>query len=244
MLDAFTRVGHVPQHVVLSSSRAVYGEGTWVTDDGRSVRPGSRTHAQLSAGRWDQGVRHLPSSAAETVPSPTSVYGATKLAQEHILSSWTRAHDVPLSVLRLQNVYGAGQSLSNPYTGIVSLFSRLARDGKAIPLYEDGEISRDFIYIDDIASAFVATLEDVPQDTMRLVDVGSGVATTIRQLATVIADYHGAPAPVVTGQFRDGDVRHASCDISATRKELRWEPAVSLATGVARLQVWIEEHLG
>jgi dTDP-L-rhamnose 4-epimerase len=242
MLDAFTRVGHVPDHVVLSSSRAVYGEGTWVAD-GRLVHPGPRTHAQLTAGVWDLGERHLPSSAADTAPSPTSVYGATKLAQEHILSSWTGAHDVPLSVLRLQNVYGEGQSLTNPYTGIVSLFSQLARDGTAIPLYEDGEITRDFVYIDDVASAFVAALEDVP-DRMRLVDVGSGVATTIRELATVIADYHGAPTPVVTGRFRDGDVRHAACDVTATRRELGWEPAVSLADGIARLQVWIEDRLG
>jgi dTDP-L-rhamnose 4-epimerase len=242
MLDAFTRAGHVPDHVVLSSSRAVYGEGTWVAEDGRLVHPGPRTHAQLSAGTWDLGVRHLPSSAAETAPSPTSVYGATKLAQEHILSSWTGAHDVPLSVLRLQNVYGAGQSLTNPYTGIVSLFSRLARDGESIPLYEDGEITRDFVHIDDVASAFVAALHDVP-GRMRLVDVGSGVATTIRELATVVADYHGAPAPVVTGRFRDGDVRHAACDVSATATELGWQPSVGLAEGIARLQVWIEDRL-
>lgn len=242
MLDAFTRAGHVPEHIVLSSSRAVYGEGTWIAD-GQVVHPGPRTHAQLSAGIWDLGAEHWPSSAAETAPSPTSVYGATKLAQEHILSSWTGAHDVPLSVLRLQNVYGAGQSLSNPYTGIVSLFSQLARDGTAIPLYEDGEITRDFVYIDDVVSAFVAALHALPGDRMRLVDVGSGIATTIRELATVIADYHGAPAPVVTGRFRDGDVRHAACDVTATETELGWRPAVSLTEGVARLQVWIEDRL-
>ena len=98
----------------------------------------------------------MPELGARHHPAPSSVYGATKLAQEHVLAAWGGSHDVPLSVLRLQNVYGPGQSLTNPYTGIVSLFSQLARDGRSIPLYEDGEITRDFVYIDDVVSALVA----------------------------------------------------------------------------------------
>ena len=245
LLDALTRAGHVPGHVVLTSSRAVYGEGLWRNADGSTFQPGLRTHAQLESQRWDHGedAGHVPNTVAGTHPAPINVYGATKLAQEHILSAWTGSHDTRLSVLRLQNVYGPRQSLSNPYTGIVSLFSRLAREGRSIPLYEDGDITRDFVHIDDVVSALVAAIARKPVDHVRTVDVGSGVRTTIGDLAREIAAYHSAPEPHVTGQYRDGDVRHASCDVEATLRQLDWRPQVGLRDGVAGLQEWIATQL-
>jgi len=245
LLDSLTRAGHVPGHFVLTSSRAVYGEGLWRNPDGSTFQPGLRTHAQLEEGRWDHGTDavHVPNSVAGTHPNPINVYGATKLAQEQILSAWTGSHDTKLSALRLQNVYGPRQSLSNPYTGIVSLFSRLAREGRSIPLYEDGDITRDFVYIDDVVSALVAAVASPPEGHMRIVDVGSGVRTTIGDLAREIAVYHSAPEPHVTGQFRDGDVRHASCTVDATVGTLDWTPAWSLRDGVAGLQEWISTQL-
>jgi dTDP-L-rhamnose 4-epimerase len=242
LLDGLTRADVVPDQLVLTSSRAVYGEGTWRRTDGSTFQPGARTHGQLAAGQWDfPDAEHLPNSATETVPAPSSVYGSTKLAQEHILSAWAGSHDTSLSVLRLQNVYGVGQSLTNPYTGIVSLFSQLAREGRSIPLYEDGEITRDFVFIDDVADALVAAIADPPERS-RLVDVGTGTRTTIRDLAQAVADFHGAPAPHVTGQFRDGDVRHAACDVAPTLAELDWTPRWDLAAGVAALQSWIADQ--
>lgn len=245
LLDAFTRAGHVPGHVVLTSSRAVYGEGLWRNADGTTFQPGLRTHAQLEAGLWDHGTgaEHVPNSVAGTHPNPINVYGATKLAQEHILAAWTGSHDTKLSVLRLQNVYGPRQSLSNPYTGIVSLFSRLAREGGSIPLYEDGEITRDFVYVDDVVSALVAAIAVPPADHLRTVDIGSGVRTTIGDLAREVARYHSAPDPHVTGQYRDGDVRHASCTVDDTVTALDWAPRWSLRDGVAILQEWIATQL-
>jgi dTDP-L-rhamnose 4-epimerase len=244
LLDAVTRSGHQPAHVLLTSSRAVYGEGTWKRSDGSTWQPGLRTHAMLAAGRWDhEDSTYVPSSVDSTPPAPASVYGATKLAQEHLLGAWSGSHDVALSVLRLQNVYGPGQSLSNPYTGIVSLFSRLAIDGQSIPLYEDGDITRDFVYIDDVATAIVAALSAAPAGGARTLDVGSGVRTTIRELATWIADHHGAPLPHVTGEFRDGDVRHAGCDITPTLEAIEWRPSWSLQDGLSALQKWIEPEL-
>jgi dTDP-L-rhamnose 4-epimerase len=244
LLDGLTRVGHLPSHVVLTSSRAVYGEGTWRRSDGTTYQPDGRTHAQLEAAQWDfPDATHIPNSVLSTTPNPSSVYGATKLAQEHILASWTGSHDVALSVLRLQNVYGAGQSLTNPYTGIVSLFSQLARDEKSIPLYEDGEITRDFVYIDDVADALVAAVATPPAQRRRTLDVGTGERTTIRDLASAIATHHSAPDPHVTGQFRDGDVRHAACDVAHTIEHLDWSPRVSLSAGIDRLQDWISAQL-
>lgn len=244
MLDGFTRAARFPAHIVLTSSRAVYGEGTWQRSDGSRFQPGARTHAQLAAGEWNfSDATHVPNSVLGTSPAPSSVYGATKLAQEHLLGSWCGSRDVKLSVLRLQNVYGPGQSLTNPYTGIVSLFSQLARDGKSIPLYEDGDITRDFVFIDDVASALTAAIANPPSELLRTLDVGTGDRTTIRDLAAAVAAFYAAPEPHVTGQFRDGDVRHAACDVSHTVDNLPWRPRVSLQAGVAGLQEWIGAQL-
>lgn len=242
MLDAFGAVGHVPSHFVLSSSRAVYGEGAWQRSDGSVFLPGQRSHAQFERGEWGfESASPLPSEATRTWPSPTSVYGATKLAQENILTAWTGSNDSALTTLRFQNVYGPGQSLSNPYTGIVSLFSQLAMRGESIPIYEDGLITRDFVYIDDVAASVATVMVDQPAGSPTLFDIGSGIGTTILELATLIADFHGAPAPHVTRAYRDGDVRHAEVDISRTLECLIWNPEWSIDRGIAALQNWIAE---
>ncbi|AQX80781.1 NAD-dependent dehydratase [Plantibacter flavus] len=245
MLDALGRAGQVPAHFVLSSSRAVYGEGQWQREDGTVFEPGQRSHAQFERGDWDfPAAKPLPSRAAVTMPAPTSVYGATKLAQEHILSAWSAAHDAKLTILRLQNVYGPGQSLINSYTGIVSLFSQLAMDGGTIQVYEDGRIVRDFVYIDDIAESFRAVITAGPSADVSRFDIGSGVGTTILELAQAIAAYHDAPAPVVNGMYRDGDVRHAECSIEDSLAGLDWAPAWDVTRGVAALQEWIAAQRG
>lgn len=243
LLDALGRADCVPEHFVLASSRAVYGEGRWLADDGKIVTSGMRRNEQLASGQWEvPGAESLPSSAALTPPAPTSIYGATKLAQEHLLRAWAGSHDSAVTVLRLQNVYGPGQSLINAYTGIVSLFSQWAERKKSIPVYEDGGITRDFVYIDDVASAIVTTLERGPELDGHTFDVGSGARTSILELAQVIARFHGAPQPHVTGAFRDGDVRHAHTDIERTRAELHWAPKWDLAHGVIALQAWIAQQ--
>lgn len=244
LTDALGRSGHLPGHIVLASSRAVYGEGMWRRVDGSVIQPPMRSHEQLEAGQWDvPGAVALPMAAASTPPAPTSVYGATKLAQEHLLTAWGGARGVPISILRLQNVYGPGQSLINSYTGIVSLFSQWAREGREIPLYEDGAIIRDFVFIDDVAAAIAATIQTGPDANRPVLDIGTGVPTTIADMARAIAAYHGAPEPVVVGKYRDGDVRAASADVSAATTWLNWTPDVDLTTGVARLQEWIAARL-
>ncbi|MCV7019254.1 NAD-dependent epimerase/dehydratase family protein [Mycolicibacterium aichiense] len=243
LLDALSRCGHVPAQLVLASSRAVYGEGAWQSGN-HVFYPASRSHAQLVAGDWDphgpRGERAVPlaSSAVQTEPRPTNIYAATKLAQEHILASWTAAHDTRLSVLRLQNVYGPGQSLTNSYTGIVALFARLSREKQPLEVYEDGQIVRDFVYIDDVVEAIFMAIES-PAAPSRCVDIGSGVPTTIHELAQQLATICGAPDPVVVGKFRDGDVRAARCDIEHATNELGWRPKWSLEEGMRALLDWI-----
>ncbi len=241
MLDALLRNGRIPSRFLLASSRAVYGDGAWIDPvSGDIVYPGTRERAQLAQGEWDYGARcALPSCAATTPAGPASVYGATKLAQEHVLKAWCAAQGALLVVTRLQNVYGPGQSLSNPYTGIVALFCRLARAGKSIPLYEDGRMLRDFVLIDDVVEAMFAVL-DQPGPARAHYDVGTGEALAIADIGERIAALYDAPSPHVCGKYRFGDVRHASCRIDAMRQDFGWRPRFSVEQGLARLQQWIE----
>lgn len=242
MLDALVRHQRIPSRIVLTSSRAVYGEGAWASEQGVVSYPGQRSKEQLESGVWDfPGLKCLPFEATRTEPRPTSIYGATKLTQEMILTAWARSFSVEVGLLRLQNVYGPGQSLSNPYTGIVSLFSRMAKAGKTIPLYEDGEIIRDFVFISDVARAIV-DITNMAAPSSIPYDIGSGEATSIRELAELIARIYGAPAPVVNGAFRNGDVRSASCDITRTSHELGWQPEWSVERGVTALCAWIDKQ--
>jgi dTDP-L-rhamnose 4-epimerase len=240
MLDSLSRHDHVPGHILLTSSRAVYGEGGWQRDDGTVFYPGQRNRDQLAQGAWDfPGARPLPFAAERTIPHPTSIYGATKLAQEHILEAWSSAFGTALTIARLQNVYGPGQSLINSYTGIVSLFARLAREGTSIPLYEDGLMQRDFVYIDDVADALLRAVDRPSSGTIRI-DIGSGETTTVRQVASFMARRYSAPAPHVSGAYRHGDVRHASSDACATLRQLGWAPRWSLEKGLDALCAWID----
>ena len=247
LLDALARCGHIPAHLVLSSSRAVYGEGEWESAGDRFY-PAPRTHADLEAHRWDPSppsggsARAIPSVAGATRTEPINVYGATKLAQEHILKAWGAALGSSVSILRFQNVYGVGQSLTNPYTGVLSLFAQMALRGETLPVYEDGAIIRDFVYVEDVVDALIAALL-APPSTSRLLDVGCGTATTILEIASALASRAGAPEPVVTGAFRDGDVRAASCEISATRTELGYEPRWDIAAGLDALLEWVSIEL-
>lgn len=244
MLDAFVRNNIFPQKLLLTSSRAVYGEGAWRNvKDGVEFYPGQRSKTQLEQGVWDfANAEYISINAAKNRPAPTSVYGATKLAQEHIMSAWAASFGVELAIVRLQNVYGPGQSLINSYTGIVSLFARIAREGKSIPLYEDGAMLRDFILIDDVASAIMQALI-LEKSTNKIFDIGSGSATTIAEVAQIIAKRYNAPEPHVCGKFRNGDVRHAACDISATKEDLKWKPLWNLKDGLNYLCDWIDQEL-
>lgn len=243
MLDALARHKHVPGQFVLASSRAIYGEGAWRRTDGSVFYPGLRGREQLQRGQWDfPDAEPLPAQAGTTEPRPTSVYGVTKVAQEQILEAWADAFGTRLSIPRLQNVYGPGQSLINSYTGIVSLFVRLAKEGKSIPLYEDGMMRRDFVYIDDVAAALLSAIDARPEGTTRF-DIGTGDVSTISDIATIISRRYGAPAPHVSAAFRHGDVRHAMCDIARSVARLPWRPQVTLSAGLNALCDWIDGQL-
>lgn len=244
LLDALRRAECRPRRILLSSSRAIYGEGAWKDEDGTIFYPGIRNRSQLAAADWDfrgPGGKNAVATlhdAATVFPAPTSIYGATKLVQEHLVRAWCAANEVPHHILRFQNVYGIGQSPSNPYTGIINIFHHIARRKEIIPIYEDGQIGRDFVWISDVVEACLASLLD-PSARNGTYDVGSGAATTIATAATVIAALHGAPEPRVTGQFREGDVRWAVADVSALEKDFGLIPQISFEDGAARVGEWL-----
>lgn len=247
LLDALNAAKCHPERILLSSSRSIYGEGAWQAADGQRFYPGRRGNDQLSQGHWDfrdtDGNEASPAShlAAQTFPNPSSIYAATKLAQEHILGSWCEAYGVSLAVLRFQNVYGPGQSPTNPYTGIINIFSRVAANGGAIDVYEDGNIGRDFVYIDDVVSACVAALTTDKDLGGVIGDIGYGKPTTILDAARSIAKLHGAPEPVISGKFRDGDVRWAVADISVMKEVLGVHPTVDFEEGARRVNDWLKD---
>lgn len=249
MLDALHRNSIKPDHIILASSRAVYGDGMWKSDtSGELFSVGTRTHADLEKQIWDYAdakgskATAVTSRADQTFPRPTNVYAATKLAQEQICRAWCTAFEVPLTILRFQNVYGPGQSLENSYTGIVALFSRLAYEKQPIKVYEDGEIIRDFVYVLDVSQAIHKSIQTPPALTdERVLDVGSGEATTVHNIAKKIATIADSPEPVITGAFRDGDVRAASCDISQTAAKINYIPEWPLDRGLAALYAWVSE---
>jgi dTDP-L-rhamnose 4-epimerase len=249
MTDALLRADRLPAHVVLASSRAVYGEGAWAASDGSVHLPPIRSHADLEAGRWDPlgldglPLTPLPHQAGQTPPRPTNVYAATKLAQEHVLAAWCAATGVDLSVLRLQNVYGPGQSLTNSYTGVLAFFARVARAGEPIDVYEDGAIVRDFVHVGDVASALAAAVDKPPATGLRTIDVGAGTPTTVHDVARLVAELEGAPQPVVSGRYRDGDVRAASADVTVASADLGYAPQWPLREGITDLLAWVREEI-
>ncbi|MEX0409751.1 NAD-dependent epimerase/dehydratase family protein [Aquibium sp. LZ166] len=243
--------GHAPRvkRVILASSRSVYGEGTYVRPDkpdAPRITPPSRNLEALQAGMWEPVC---PTSGAELTAIPTSeddrtapasIYAATKLMQEDLVRIGCSAAGIGYAILRLQNVYGEGQSLSNPYTGILSIFSTRIRRGLELPVFEDGLESRDFVHVSDVSAAFAAAVAAAKAaDTV--INVGSGVATPVICIARALSRAFGKPEKVrVTGQYRLGDIRHNMADISRLGTVLDLAPKVSLDEGLSRFVQWVQ----
>ena len=235
---------HAPglRRLVLASTRAVYGEGACVDESGQRVQALPRRSDDLALGRFGlQGRDGQPlvpvPTDADWPAAPASIYAATKLMQEHLLRQAFWGSATQLGVLRLQNVYGPGQSLDNPYTGVLSIFCRQILEGQGLSIYEDGQITRDFVMIDDVVRAFVMMAEapSMPQDTL---DIGSGQGITLLDVARRLLVCLGASRDRlrVTGAYRPGDIRRA-------RAQLGWAPRIPLDAGLMALARWSGRQL-
>ena len=230
---------------IVSSSRAVYGEGSWEGAGGVAHLAAPRTKKDLESGNWlprslsGSFLKSPVSNTPMVAPNPSNVYALTKLSQEKLVTYWGDRVGVPTTVFRFQNVYGPGQAPNNPYTGIVNLFAKLARSGEVIPVYEDGQILRDFVFIDDVVDS-VAAFATKGVSKPGLYDVGSGVATSVLRLAETISTLVRGPSPKITDQFRFGDVRSAFSSPSSWPPG--WKPRTALDQGLHLTLEWLQSR--
>lgn len=230
------------RRLVLAGSMVVYGEGRYGCPRHGTVRPGPRTVDDLAAGRFEPGcptcgARLAPGLVGEDDPvDPRNVYAATKVAQEYLAAAWARATGGAALSLRYHNVYGPRMPRDTPYAGVASYFRSALARGEAPRVFEDGAQRRDFVHVRDVAAANVAALEALVAEpaggALTAYNTGSGEPHTVGELAAELSAAHGGPAPVITGEYRLGDVRHITADSARLRARLGWKPEVGFAAGV------------
>ena len=233
------------QKLVVASSMSIYGEGAYNCSNCGSVYPQLRPSEQLLARRWELecetcGKGLTPAGTTEDKPLfPTSVYAVTKQDQEQFCLAVGRSYKIPTVALRYFNVYGTRQALSNPYTGVCAIFSSRLLNGNRPMIFEDGEQTRDFVHVSDIVQANLRALETDRAD-YQAVNVGTGVATSIKAVCDLLADGLGVEIqPEIVGRYREGDIRHCVADISKARALLGYEPSVALREGIPELLTWV-----
>jgi dTDP-L-rhamnose 4-epimerase len=244
LMEALAREPSRWRRFVVASSMSVYGEGAYRCEAHGALAPQPRDEDRLAAGVWEVpcpvcGGTLVPQPTPESKPlQRTSVYAVTKKAQEELALCFGNAYRVPTLALRFFNVYGSRQSLSNPYTGVAAIFLARLKNGSAPIIYEDGAQSRDFIHVHDAADAVVAAL-DAPANVDGAVNVCTGRAVTVRQVAEVLADRLGVPTgPAIAGKYRSGDIRHCVGDPGRARAALGFTARVGFPEGVDELIAW------
>jgi dTDP-L-rhamnose 4-epimerase len=239
-------IGTKHRHIkkfVFASSRSIYGEGAYEIDE-QLVVPPPRTLTQLQTGQWellhsDGRQMRLVATPEAVVPRPASVYAATKLAAEQLAAVVADAYGISTVALRFQNVYGERQSLHNPYTGILSIFSNRMRQDLPINIFEDGHESRDFVHVSDVVRAIRLAL-DSEECGFRAINIGSGKPTSVLDIAMHLRRLLGSASDVrVSGDFRVGDIRHCYADLSLARQALGFAPEVLLEEGLGRFVHWV-----
>ena len=248
LLDLLANTPHSVESIVVASSRAIYGEGKHECSTHGIVYPVARRELDMIAGDFaakcpicKKSTRCLATDESSQI-HPTSVYGITKQVQEQLVLTVAQSIGISAVALRYQNVYGPGQSLRNPYTGILSIFSTQLRNGHDLTIFEDGFESRDFVYIDDVIAATVLALE-TPDASGYALNVGSGVATSVYEVAHAIRENLKEVGEInITGNFRIGDIRDNYADLYLSRNVLGFEPQVDFATGIERFTTWVQQQ--
>ncbi|WP_173932733.1 NAD-dependent epimerase/dehydratase family protein [Chelativorans sp. Marseille-P2723] len=232
------------RRIVVASSMSVYGEGLYESVDGTRFARARRCKERLKAQQWDpvdaEGKPLKPLATDEEKPVDlASIYALTKYAQEKAVLIFGEAYPVEAVALRLFNVFGPGQALSNPYTGVLANFaSRLANRQRPL-IFEDGQQKRDFVNVQDVARAFRLALES-GEAAGQVINIGSGKAYTIRQVSELLAEAMGLDIqPEILGRLRSGDIRHCFADISKARELLGFEPSHLLEDAVGEFAEWV-----
>ena len=248
LLDELANSKHGVRKLIVASSMSIYGEGAYDCASCGRVYPALRPDEQLAAREWEmrcprcgQPVQARPTDEEKPL-APTSIYAVTKRDHEEMFLAVGRAYRLPTVALRYFNVYGPRQALSNPYTGVAAIFSSRLLNGRAPVVFEDGEQARDFTHVRDIVQANVLAMESDAGD-YEVFNVGTGVPTSVRRVAELLAQHLGVDAaPEIVQQFRAGDIRHCYADVSKIQRLLGYQPSVRFEDGLDDLVVWAREQ--
>ncbi|WP_367864706.1 NAD-dependent epimerase/dehydratase family protein [Pedobacter sp. WC2423] len=245
MLDLLANQPHQVKKIVIASSRSIYGEGKYRSAEKGIVYPKHRTSAAMDKGDFevkyadDQEDLELLATDEESKIHPSSVYGITKQNQEQMIMTVCPTLGISPVAFRYQNVYGPGQSLKNPYTGILSIFSTQIKNGNGINIFEDGKETRDFVFIDDVVNATILGIENPAADG-EVFNVGTGVPTDVITVATTLVKNYGVEVPItITGNYRLGDIRHNFADMTKIEAKLGFKPAYTFEQGIQEFTNWV-----
>lgn len=247
LLDILANEKTDVKRVVVAESRAIYGEGRYWSDELNSyVYPDERPEDTMLNGDFEvkypgcEKTLKLVSTTEDSLIHPGSVYGITKQVQGQLVHLVCKSLGIESVSFRYQNVYGPGQSLSNPYTGILSIFSTRIKNGNGINIFEDGLETRDFVYIDDVVDATILGM-NVPGISGNAFNIGTGIATDVLTVANTLKEFYGIEVPItISGNYRLGDIRHNYADISKARKLLGFEPKWSFKKGIEQFCRWVD----
>lgn len=247
LLDLLARKNHQIKKVLVASSRAIYGEGRYYCETHKEVYPLARNEADLCKGDFEPKcpicnlALTLQATNEGSNIQPNSIYGFTKQSQEEMTLLACKNLGIPVIAFRYQNVYGPGQSLSNPYTGILSIFSTRILNGNTVYLFEDGKESRDFVYIDDVVDATILGLEN-QQLKNEVLNVGSGINTSVLEVAQKLKKAYSSSVDIkINGNFRLGDIRHNYADL-AKISSIGFRPKVFFEEGVVKFTSWVKQQ--
>lgn len=246
ILDILTNEKNKVKKILVASSRAIYGEGAYICIEHGMVFPLSRRDEDMKNKDYEvkcpickHDVSLVPTDEFSK-KHPTSIYGFTKQAQEEMCMITGKTLHIPTVAFRYQNVYGPGQSLRNPYTGILSIFSTRILNNKSINIFEDGKESRDFVYIDDVVRGTILGLESEKADYESF-NIGSGRAINVHSIAQRLCECYGHIVDItVSGNYRLGDIRHNLADITKAKKLLNYQPKISFDEGIKKFTEWVK----
>jgi dTDP-L-rhamnose 4-epimerase len=248
LLDILSNNKHSIKKIVIASSRAIYGEGKYRCEKHGEVFPLHRSNDNMQKGDFEckcpicnNDVSLMPTDEESKI-HPSSIYGITKQTQENMVLTICKALGIPAVAFRYQNVYGPGQSLTNPYTGILSIFSTQIKNGNDLNIFEDGRESRDFVYIDDVVAATILGLKKTKAN-YEIFNVGSGRSNDVLTVAYALRNYYNSSVNIhISGNYRIGDIRHNYADISKIKKFLNYEPKISFNEGLKNLCNWVDQQ--
>ena len=249
LLDLLANTKHSVRKMIVASSMSIYGEGRYTCPGCGVVYPRLRLDPQLKARDWEikcpscgRDVLAVPTDEEKPL-YPTSIYAVTKRDHEEMFLCTGLAYGIPAVALRFFNTYGPRQALSNPYTGIMAIFSSRLLNRQPPVIYEDGCQTRDFIHVRDIVQGLLLAM-DRPEADNQVFNLGTGVPTSVAQVAELLSQQltGGEIRPQIVNQYRAGDIRHCYADIGKARRLLGFEPRITLTDGVADLLAWVREQ--